>query len=92
MGLIWETVDEINLKIAKRIRNIRKRKKISQSSLAEISNVSLGSIKRFENTGDISLYSLTKIAFALDCEDQMQKLFDNTEYKSIEEIINEKRS
>ena len=85
----WETVDEILLKLASRVKNIRKRKKVSQEELARISNVSFGSIKRFESTGQISLYSLTKIAVSLDCVDEIKNLFSNVEYKSIEEIINE---
>lgn len=90
--LIWKTVEEINLDIAKRIRKIRKRKKISQKSLSEISNVSFGSIKRFENTGEISLYSLTKICVALDLSDELENLFQNVEYNNLEEIINERRN
>lgn len=90
--LIWKTVEEINLDIAKRIRKIRKRKKISQKSLSEISNVSFGSIKRFENSGEISLYSLTKICVALDLSDELENLFQNVEYNNLEEIINERRN
>ena len=52
---IWETPEEINLKIADRLKNIRKRRRISQKKLSEISGVSYGSIKRFETTGQISL-------------------------------------
>ena len=63
---IWETPEEINLKIADRLKNIRKRRRISQKKLSEISGVSYGSIKRFETTGQISLLSLTRIATALD--------------------------
>ena len=65
MHLQWETAEEINLKLAKRVRTIRKRRKLSQELLSIKSGVSYGSIKRFENTGNISLLSLTKIAIAL---------------------------
>ena len=53
---IWETPEELDLKLAKRVRNIRKRRSISQQKLSEMSGVSYGSIKRFESTGykDIS--------------------------------------
>ena len=65
-GFIWETAEELDLKLAQRIRNIRKRRSISQEKLASMSGVSYGSVKRFESTGQISLLSLTKIAMALD--------------------------
>ena len=60
-ALIWETADELDQKLASRLRNIRKRRAISQQRLADMSGVSYGSIKRFEATGQISLLSLTKI-------------------------------
>ena len=61
-ALQWETVEELDQKLANRVKIIRKRRSISQQKLAVMSNVSYGSIKRFESTGQISLYSLTKIA------------------------------
>lgn len=83
-----KTPKEINKLIAARIRNIRKRKKISQIKLSEKSGVSLGSVKRFESSGEISLTSLTKLAIALNCEDELERLFEDTTFESIEEIIN----
>ena len=66
-----------------------KRKKITQKQLAARSGVSLGSFKRFEQSGEISLQSLTKIAIALDVENELEGLFDNVPFASIEEVINE---
>ena len=74
--------------IAARIRNIRRRRKISQKRLSEKSGVSLGSVKRFESSGEISLISLTKIAIALDLENELEGLFEHVPFLSIEEIIN----
>ena len=45
-GLVWETAEELDMKLAERVRNIRKRRSISQQKLATMSNVSYGSIKR----------------------------------------------
>ena len=64
--LVWETAEELDQKLAQRVRNIRKRRSISQEKLASMSGVSYGSINRFETTGMISLLSWTKIAMALD--------------------------
>ena len=44
---------------------LRKRHKLSQAELAERSGVSLGSIKRFEQTGKIAFESLLKLAHIL---------------------------
>ena len=48
-GFIWETAEELDLKLAQRVRNIRKRRSISQEKLASMSGVSYGSVKRFES-------------------------------------------
>jgi len=84
------TPDEINKEIAARVRTVRKRRKISQVKLSEKSGVSLGSVKRFESTGEISLLSLTKIAIALNVEQELKQLFSNVPYMSLEEIENER--
>ena len=82
------TPKEIDKIIAERIRDIRKRKKLSQEKLGEKSGVSLGSVKRFENSGEISLSSLTKIAIALCCENELERLFEDIPFDSIQEVIN----
>ena len=84
-----KTPAELNKQLAERIRTVRKRRKISQKKLSEKSGVSYGSIKRFEQSGEISLLSFTKIAFALDLEGELEELFANVPYRSIEEVIRE---
>ena len=90
-GFIWETAEELGLKLAQRGRNIRKRRSISQEKLASMSGVSYGSVKRFESTGQISLLSLTKIAMALDIADELRNIFSQVPYRDIKEVINETR-
>lgn len=90
-GFIWETAEELDLKLAQRVRNIRKRRSISQEKLASMSGVSYGSVKRFESTGQISLMSLTKIAMALDIADELRNIFSQVPYRDIKEVINETR-
>lgn len=89
INLYQKTWTEINNDIAQKIVRLRKRKKITQKQLAARSGVSLGSLKRFEQSGEISLQSLTKIAIALDVENELDDLFNNVPFASIEEVINE---
>lgn len=86
---IWETPEEITLIVSNHTRMLRKRLKISRRKLSEMSGVSYGSIKRFEETGNISLLSLTKIAMALDASEDIKSIFTEVPYKSIQEVINE---
>ena len=90
-ALEFVTYYEKQLEIAKRFVLIRKNRKISQRRLSEISGVSYASIRRFEKTGDISLTSLVKLALALQLYDDLDNLFiERKEYKSIEEVINDR--
>lgn len=90
-ALEFVTYYEKQLEIAKRFVLIRKNRKISQRRLSEISGVSYASIRRFEKTGDISLASLVKLALALQLYDDLDNLFkERKEYKSIEEVINDR--
>ena len=91
MEYVWETAEEINRDLAKRLRNIRRRRAISQEKLSRMSGVSLGSLKRFEASGQVSLLSLTKPAMALGLADEVRELFSQVPYKDIEEVIRENR-
>ena len=87
INLYQKTWKEINTEIAERMVQLRKRKKLSQKSLALRYGVSLGSLKRFEQTGEISLQSHTKIAIALEVEGELEELFSKVPFASIEEVI-----
>ena len=89
INLYQKTWNEIDNDIANRMVKLRKRRKITQKALAAKSGVSLGSIKRFEQSGEISLQSLTKLAIALEVEEELETLFDSVPFQSIEEVINE---
>ena len=89
INLYQKTWTEINNDIAQKIVRLRKRKKITQKQLAARSGVSLGSLKRFEQSGEISLQSLTRKARSLDVENELEDLFNNVPFASIEEVINE---
>ena len=67
----------------------RKELKITQNELAVKSDVSLGSIKRFETIGQISLESFLKIAFVLDCLDDFKGICTKKEIlpKNIEDLL-----
>ena len=89
INLYQRTWSEINTDIANRMAKLRKRKKLTQKELSVKAGVSLGSLKRFEQSGEISLQSLTKIAIALEVEGELESLFGQVPFDSIEEILNE---
>lgn len=84
------TPSEVSKDLAQRHKLLRKKLRLSQKEIAERSGVSLGSLKRFENTGKISLEALLKLAhlsgrlkdfdsiFQIDDEqNKVEKLFSN---------------
>ena len=89
INLYQKTWEEINTDIAKRMVQLRKRKKLSQRELEAKSGVSLGSLKRFEQSGEISLQSFTKLTIALGVEEELETLFLEVPFGSIEEVLNE---
>lgn len=82
-----QTPYEIKHSLKSRVRMRRKEQKLSQVALAKKADVSLGSLKRFESTGEISISSLIKISFALGYEDDFDLLFAQKHYSSIEDVI-----
>jgi transcriptional regulator with XRE-family HTH domain len=77
---------DIQKGVSARIRLRRREAGLSQAALAERSGVSLGSIKRFEGAGDVSLASLVRIAAVLGCEADFEKLFTRRNYQPIDEV------
>ena len=65
--------------MAKKVRALRKQMGYSQAELALRSGVSLGSIKRFERSGQISLESLVKMAHLLDRLNDFDVVFQSKE-------------
>ena len=83
--------DEVMRDVAAREKSLRKSRHITQQQLAEKASVSLGSLRRFEQTGQVSFDSLVAIAFALGCESQFDSLFAKPAYSSIQEVIDDAR-
>ena len=83
-----KTPNEIAKELVEKIKQHRKKLKISQAQLASKSGVSLGSIKRFESKYEISLNSFIKILIALNLEHDLENLFLQKSYNSIDEVIN----
>lgn len=92
MSFILKSQQEVMQEIATRAKGKRLEQNLTQEGLALRSGVSLGSIKRFERTGEISLKSLIDIALALGCLEDFVSLFaDNAPRGSLFENKDEKK-
>jgi transcriptional regulator with XRE-family HTH domain len=91
MYSLSSTPTDISKALAERHKALRKHLKISQAEMAERSGVSLGSLKRFEGTGQISLESLLKLAHLTNRLGDFEAVFQITEDQSnIEKLFTTK--
>lgn len=94
MALNLLTPYDLLLKIAKDAKEKRLSLNLTQQSLSERANVSLGALKKFEGTGKISLESLLKLALVLDSLNDFTSLFKPKQleaYSSLNEILKLKK-
>ena len=69
------TITTTKALLARRCKELRKEKKMTQARLSEISGVSLSSLKRFENTGEASLDNILRLAAVLDRLNDFNAIF-----------------
>lgn len=70
---------EVSKTLAEKHKLLRKKLRLSQKEMAERSGVSLGSLKRFENTGKISLEALLKLAHLSGRLNDFAPIFQSTD-------------
>jgi transcriptional regulator with XRE-family HTH domain len=81
---------EVKERLRTRAKQRRLDANLTQEGLARRANVSFGTLKHFEKTGDASLEFLIAIAFALGAENEFDGLFPPQPYKTIEDVIEKK--
>lgn len=74
--MLFSTPSGILDRLAMGLKNSRVQAGLTQEELALKSNVSVSVLRKFEQTGRISLESFVKLAFTLGFEDQLNGLFD----------------
>lgn len=78
----------IALGIAKRMRERRLEMNLTQQNLAKKAGISLGSLKRFENSHEISLKHLLMLAVVLDATEDFSLLFSRRQFENIDQVLN----
>ena len=78
--------EEVALELADKVRLFRLGRKWKQATLADRSGVSLASLRRFEQTGLVSLQSLLKLSFALGCLSDFDTVLNSPKVDSIREL------
>lgn len=86
MLLTLETPIEKQAGIAHRARGLRIGLNMQQKELSEKSGVPLPTLRKFEQTGAISLSALTRIAMALGALADLDKIFEERDARTIAEL------
>jgi transcriptional regulator with XRE-family HTH domain len=85
-GFSLETPEQVSRKLAARVKALRLARGWKQITLAERSGVSLASLRRFEESGRVSLQSLLDLAFALNRLDDFDALLQPPRAASLAEL------
>jgi HTH-type transcriptional regulator / antitoxin HipB len=81
-----ETPEQVSRTLAARVKELRLARGWKQATLAERSGVSLASLRRFEDTGKVSLQHLLSLAFALNRLDDFNTLLEPPPASSLAEL------
>lgn len=81
---------EVLAEVARNHKALRKQLGLTQAELAKRSGVSLGSLKRFEQTGEIAFYSLLKLADTLRRLEEFSSLLEpGTDMRRVKRLFEE---
>lgn len=85
---VFKQPQDVLFELAKRFKKKRKKAGYTQVDLASRSGVSLGSLKRFEQTGEINLHTLLSLAHILDSLSDFDSVFaEKQKNESIEKLF-----
>lgn len=90
LTMVLRTPDDVRQEIAERFKARRLSQAVTQRELAARSGMSLGSLKRFETTGLIALDSLLRLALALGCLEDFERICATSselEGRSLDELL-----
>ena len=90
--IINKTPDAIMKGIAERVKERRLEKNFTQKAFAKRAGVGYDAYRKFEKTGEITLYKLVSCAIILDSTDEFSKLFSMKSYQSIDELLEKKET
>jgi transcriptional regulator with XRE-family HTH domain len=83
---ILTTPDEVTRTLSGRLKKRRLEKGLTRAGLQSLTGVPKASIARFEMTSKVSLESFVKIAMALGYVEELERLFSEPKFGTLEEM------
>jgi len=84
--------DEIALELATRLKARRLARNLTQEGLSKRSGVPLGTLKKFERSGTISLVSFIRLLVALKEEAALEDLLKERDFKTLNQVLSEPKT
>ncbi len=84
--------DDVAMEIANDFRRRRIEKDLTREQVAEMSQVPLANIARFEQKGLVSLQNLIKIAMSVGYTSDIKNIFKTQKYQTMDEMLQIKRN
>jgi len=79
--------EDIAAEMAVRSKNRRLAQNLTQEGLARRSGVALGTLKKFERTGQIALVSFIRLVIALKDEASLENLLLEQQFETLDDIL-----
>ncbi|MDK9720972.1 MAG: helix-turn-helix domain-containing protein [Rhodospirillales bacterium] len=86
------TPGEIALELAARLKACRLARNLTQEGLSKRAGVPLGTLKKLERTGAISLVSFIRLLVALKEEVALEGLLKERDFKSLDQVLAEPKT
>lgn len=83
--------EDITLELAVRLRERRLAHKLTQEGLSNRSGVPLGTLKKFERTGQVAFVSFIRLVVALGDEAALEGLLLEQKYESLDSVLEVKK-
>jgi len=85
-GFTLESVEDIAIKLAEDFRRRRVEKNLTREELAQMAEIPVSNLVRFEQKGLISLKNLIALSMALGYTSEVRNIFASPKYATMEEL------
>ena len=86
------TPADVAKELAQRVKQRRLEQQLTQAELAKKADIPLSTYRRFEQTAQISLEGLLNVAFALGLLEDVNQLFTNKTWSSIDDMLQQTKT